>query len=648
MLASFRKAANSRFGLAFFMGFIVLMMLAFASSDISNYFGGFGNASSSETVASVDGDEITADELRRTAGSALDNVRRQNPAATMNQLVASGALDRLLTSLIDSKALLAFGDDHGIIASERLIGSEINKVGAFKGADGQFNQRAFEQALAQQGLTTARFRAEVAATLVSRQLLLPAEYAAVLPPQITDRYAALLKERRVGSIALLPSAAFADKTAPSDAQLNQFYTQNRNTYMRPERRVIRYAMFDETAIKDVPVPSEAEVAKRYEANRAQYAASETRKVTQLILPTEAAAKAVLVEIKGGRTLEASASAKGLGAATLDNLTKQSLSSQSSQAVADATFAASRGAIAGPLRSPLGWHLMRIDTITGKPGKTLEQARPEILAALSEEKRRAAVSDFSAEIQDEFDNGSALGDVAKKLGIEVGQTEQLTADGGVYGKPGIKVNPQLMRVLTTAFGMEQGQNPEIAEITAGKTFILYEVSSIVASAPAPLAEIRDQLATDYSVQEGSKAARAAADRALAAIKQGRSLSEAIGAIRVAGLPPVDTIAMSREALGADPSRVPPPLRLLFRMASGSTKILPAPRGRGFYIVQVKSIEPATIAPDDSFARQVRAAYSQEAGREYAEQLRSAIRSEVGVKRNESAVKALGKLLTGGSN
>jgi len=648
MLESFRNLAKSKFGLALVMGFVVLMMLAFTSGDISNYFNGFNSSTSTEAVARVDGDEIRSDELRKSASNALDRARQENPTVTMGALVKSGALEELLTLLIDRKALIAFGQEYGIVAGDRLIGSEINKVQAFRSADGKFSESAFQAALSQQGVTKDEYRTDVSSSLIARQLLLPAGYAAILPAEITNRYAALLKERRTGSIALLPSAAFATAAKPSDGQLQEFYTQRRADYIRPERRVIRYAMFDESAIKDVPSPTDAEVAKRYEANKAQYAASETRKVTQLILPTDAAAKAVLAEVQDGKSLEASATAKGLAAAVLANLTKQALSGQSSQAVADATFSAARGAIAGPVRSPLGWHLMRIDVITGKPGKTLEQAKPEILAALGEEKRRTAVSDFSAEIESEFEDGAALSDVAGKLGVKVEQTEQLTADGGVFGKPGIKVNPQLMSVLTTAFGMEEGKDPQIAELTAGKTFILFEVGTIVPEAPAPLAEIKEQVLADYAMRQGSKEARAAADRVLAAAKRGESLTDAVAALSIANLPPVDNVAMPREALGADINRVPPPLRLLFRMANGTIKILPAPRGRGFYVVQVKSIEPATLAPNDPFAAQVRAAYSQEAGREYADQLRAAIRGEIKVERKDSAVKALGKSLTGSGN
>jgi peptidyl-prolyl cis-trans isomerase D len=288
--------------------------------------------------------------------------------------------------------------------------------------------------------------------------------------------------------------------------------------------------------------------------------------------------------------------------------------------------------------------MRIDAVTGKPARSLEQVRGEIVAVLSVEKRRTAVSDFTAEVQDEFDNGAALGDVAKELGVTVEQTDPLTADGSVFGRPGIKVKPQLATVLTTAFGKEQGDNPEIAEIVPGKAFIIFDVATVTASAPAPLAEIREQVAADFAVQQGAKDARAAADRALAAVKKGGDLAQAMSGI-AAPIPPVDQVTMRREELVRMQQQVPPPLRLLFNMAAGTTKILPAPRNRGFYIVQLKKIELAEVAKTDPLIPAAKRELSQTAGREYAEQLRVAIRAEVGVERNSAAVKALNKTLTG---
>ncbi len=645
MLEFFRRFAKSRFGLGITIGFLALLMFAFAGGDIAGY-GSFGSGVSGDNVAEVGGTEITQQSLQAAATNAVDRVREDDPRVTMRALIARGGLTDLLDSLIDRAAMVEFGADHGIVASERLLGRELAKIPAFRGLDGQFSEEAYRAVLGQRGMTDAQVREDFTANLVARQLLVPAAFGAGFPEAMVLQHAQLHRARRVGGIALIPSAAFTAAIRPTDQQLQAYYAKNANTYLRPERRVIRYATFTDAALKNVAPPSEAEIAARYKADAAKYQASESRTITQLILPTEAAARAVLAEVRAGKSLEAAAAAKGLGAAAIGSLTKDKLAGQSSAAVADATFGAARGNIAGPARSGLGWHLMRVDTVTGTAARTLDQARGEIAAALGVDKRRKALSDFTAEIEDEFDNGGSLTDVTKELGLTLAQTSPVTADGAVYGQPGERVGPELLKVIGTAFAMEGEQQPQIAELVPGKIFLIYDVSAIAASAPAPLGEIRERVAADFALEQGAKSAKAAADRVAAALKRGQSLDTALGAVGVA-IPPIDRVDMSRAELGARQQQVPAPVRLLFEMAAGTTKVLPAPRNRGFYVVQLASITPDTVAAGDPLLADAARQLSQDSGREFAEQLRGAIRKDVGVSRNDNAVKALTATLIGGN-
>ena len=318
----------------------------------------------------------------------------------------------------------------------------------------------------------------------------------------------------------------------------------------------------------------------------------------------------------------------------------------SQAIADATFSAPRGQLVGPLKSSLGWHLMRIDGIEAKPARSLDQVRGELTTALTAAKRRAALSDFSARIEEEFDNGGTLADVAKELGLTIAQTQPLTADGAVYSKPGEQAPPVLARIIQTAFAMEGEGQPQLAEIEPGKTFLVFDVGSVALSAPAPLAEIKPGVAGDLALQKGSVAARAAADKVLAAARKGADLGAAMASIGIA-MPPVDRVEMGREELARQGQQVPAPLALLFSMAEGTVKLLPGPRNRGFYIVALKDIVPGTVAAGDPLIAAAQRELGQVSGREYSEGLRRAIRAEVGVSRNETAISAVSRQLTGGN-
>lgn len=633
MIGFIRSFLESTLGKAIALSIVVLMGLAFASSDVAGNL--LGKGISSEKLADVGGSTITRADFEAGFKDAFERQRQKNPSITMKQFVENGAIDQYLDAMIADRALFEFGKRHGMLVSDRLIDSELNQVPDFKGVDGKFNKAIYLNLIGKRGFSDQLVRDNIGQELMTRQLLVPASYAAVMPQTAVGQYVSLLKERRQGAVALIPSAAFAPKEAPSDAVLQGFYKQNQKRYMQPERRTIRYIVFDEAALKNVAAPTEAEIQNAYKANAAQFSASETRTVTQVIVPTEAAAKALAGEVAGGKALEAAATSKGLAPTKLDKLTKNALASQASQALADAVFATAQGTLAAPGRSPLGWHVIRVDAIERNTGKTLDQARPELVAQLTEAKRKAALSDTSAKIEEQIDKGASLADVAKQLGLTVATTVPVTQSGQIFGKPQEKAPDAVLPVVNAAFGMEREGEPQLAEVVAGKTFTVYEVGQITQAAPAPLGEIREVVARDYALQQGSVQAKAAADKVLAQLAKGVPLNAALASVGVA-LPPVQNVDMTREQISQSRERVPPPLALLFAMAKKSSKQLEGPNKMGFYIVTVSDIIPGQVDKNDPLLAQAAAQLGQITGQEYARQFRAAIRAEVGSEKNPTGI------------
>lgn len=643
MLQFFRNFFSTKFGALLGIAFVILLGVLFLAGDVGTRFLGAGGLSG-DTVATVGKRKITTRELEMRTREGLENYRQQDPRASMQSFVAQGALDKMLEGLIDVAAVGGFGDKYGIVASDRLIGSEIARIPAFRGTDGNFSQQAYLATIQRFGLTDAQARQQFSDSLIGRQIQGPTTFGARVPMELANRYAALLTETRQGGIAMIPSLSFAPKGDPAPGELEKFYAAHRNNYIRPERRVIRYAVFDDAAIKNVPAPTDAEIAAQYNKDQAKYAASETRKLSQLVVPTEAAGQAIMNEIAKGATLESAALGKKLMVAAIPAISRDAYSAQNSAGAADAVFSAPQGKLVGPVKGGLGWYLVRVDAITKSPGKTLDQARAEIVTALTAAKKRVAVADFSSRIEDEFDNGGTLADVAKELSLEIKLTPELTADGKVYGHSDQSGPPELAKVIATAFAMEREGQPQLAEVEPGKTFVVFEANSIQASAPAPFAQIRNDVLEDWKLAKGEEAAKAAAQKLQAAASKGQDLSALIAGLGVP-IPPVDNVDMNRQQLTKMGQQVPPPLALLFSMAKGTVKVLAAPRNRGWYVVSLRQIVPGTVDPKGPLPGQVQAELSQLASREYADQLRRAIRDDVGVSKNKSAIDALAKSLLG---
>lgn len=645
MLSFFRNFLKSKIGAGVALAVLVLITLAFAGGDINGLRDSTGLGSST-AVATVGHDNVEASELTTAANSQLEQIKQQNPTATMKMLVAEGGLDRILDELISRTAIAVFGKQTGVIASKRLVDSEIARIPAFQGVDGKFSQETFRQALAQKGIPEQALRDDFSQGLIAQEVMIPAQFAATMPASLATRYAALLQESRKGQVVTLPSIAFAPTQAPSQAELQSFYKAHTGMFVRPERRVIRYATFGEDALKNLAAPSDADIAKRYETDKAAlYAAQDNRKITQLIVPTEAAAKAVAAEVAGGKSLELAATEKGLSAAKLEFFSREQLSSQFSPAIAEAVFAAPIGKLAAPQKSALGWHVIRVDQEQKTPVKPLEAVRAEIVTKLTEEKRRTAFTDLLSRIDEQFSNGASLVEVAKAIGATPTTTQPITATGAIYMKPGETAPAQLQPILSTAFSMDQ-EKPQVAQLTPGtatapsQTYVIYDVTDITPSAPAPFKEIVADVTEAWKLDKGSTDAKAAALKVMAAVRGGKSLNEAVAALGKT-LPPAQDVAMSRPMLTEamrQGRQVPPPVSLMFHMAKNTVKVQSAGAGRGWFVVTLKDIVPGKV-DNPMLIQGAQRELSSQLGSAYTDALARAIRKEVGVTKHDAAIKAV---------
>ncbi len=641
MLTFFRRFFQSKIGLPIFLGFLVLMALAFAAADITGT--GFSGVSGSDRVAVVGGEPIASTELVTATNNALEQVRQQNPTLTMPEFIAADAIDEVLRQLIDRNAIGLYAKQYGLRAGDNLVNSEILQIEAFKSLSGEFDEQTYLAALRQRGLTDAVFRRDLVNGLLEDQLLRPALAAPQMPAKIARQYASLVLERRKGEIALIPSTAFAPAGDPSEAQLAEWYGKNRAQFMRPERRTLRFAVFGDDTLKVNAVPTEAEIAARYKRDAAQYQASERRAVTTFVVPTQDAARALVARIRSGTSLEAAAREAGFSASKTDLRDRQALANTTSLAFAENAFRAPQGGVIEPAQGNLGWYVARVDTIERIPARSLAEVRGTIAEALGVEKRNAAIADLVAEIEGEIDSGTALAEVAKAYGLTVETTPALLANGQAFGQPGVQIVPQLAPVLATAFQMEESE-PQLAEVVPGKQFVMFEVARLDEASAPPLAEVKEQAVAGWKRAQGAILAKQAADRVAAKARGTGGLAAALAA---EGKPhELEQIDFERRALLSQRGRnIPAPLVLMFSMAEGTVKVLEGPRNVGWYVVSLADISTNPVESEPGLLEQTRAQLAPTLTEEYRRQAAAAMRKELGTTRDDAAIEAVRKRLAG---
>ena len=221
MFQFFRNFFKTKLGLAIALAFLGLIALAFASADVSST-GTFGGIAGGDRVAVVGDEKISTADLIQGANNGLDRVRQDQPTATTQAFLRGGGLDSALEALISRAALKEYAQRYGLRAGDNLVNSEIRMIPAFRGPDGNFSEDTYRQALALQRLSDADVREDLGIGLLSQQMLLPASFGATVPDKLAYRYAQLFKERREGSIALLPAATYAPSGAADPKVLRAY------------------------------------------------------------------------------------------------------------------------------------------------------------------------------------------------------------------------------------------------------------------------------------------------------------------------------------------------------------------------------------------------------------------------------------------
>jgi len=646
MLSFFRRVSKSKVGTGIMAFLLVAILAGFAVADLSNFGSGkIGFGMSSGTLAKVGDQEVTEREMSDALQRRLQDARQQRPEADYASII--GDFGTILDALLDQRALMAFADKYGFPVSKRLIDAEIAQLPNTKGLNGQFSEQAYQQFLAQQRLSDAEVRQILKGGLLQRLLLTPVATNARIPVGMATPYASMLLESREGEAAIVPAAAFKAGLAPSDAQVQQYYAANRARYTIPEQRALRIARIGPEQVANVTA-FDQEVTSYYNSNKATYAPSDTRSLSQVVVPDQATANAIAQRGKSGATMAAAAAPAGANAAvtTLPDQNRQAYADVSGEKAATAVFGAPAGAVVGPIQSDFGWVVVKVDSVKAGGGKTLEQAKAEIAAKLTAEKRKGAVEDLVDKVQNALDDGSNFNEATAAAKLPVTTTPLILANGTSRSDPAYKIPSELAPAVKTGFEIAPNDPPEIVTLPGEAGYAVVSPGQLVPAAPAPLASIRDRVAGDWINDQAMQRARTAATQIASKASGGTSLADAVKSAGNA-LPPARPIAARRIQIADAQGNVPPAMKILFTVAAGKAMMAPNPQGGGFFVVKNNKITPGNALSSPGLIGQVQSELNQAAAQDYAEQFVADLKRELKAKRNDSAIESFkARLLSNG--
>ena len=644
MLSIFRKGVSSKIMLVILgIGLFAIVATGFGTGGMGGMGGLTGGGS---TLASVGGEAIGARSVADRINRQLEQARQEQPELDIATLLRGGALEETVDQLIAQQAMLLFGKKQGLGASKRMIDGEIASIPAFRNLAGQFDEQAFRSLLQREGISEEQLRQDIEAGLIQQQLLLPVAASAKVPQAMAQQYASLLLEQRRGSVGLVPASAMGTGAQPNDQQITAFFRENQARYTIPERRVLRYAIFGNEQVAQAAQATPQEIEAFYRANAARYGPKETRTLSQLVLPDRAQAQALAGRIASGTSFTAAAQAAGFSAqdVAIGAQSREQFTDLSSAAVAQAVFAAAEGATVGPVQSPLGWHLVRVDGIRREGGTPLAAVRDEIATQLTQQKRQEALSELATRIEDGLADGATIEEIARREKLQVQETPPITATGVQFDNPQWRA-PQLAPLLKTAFEMAPDEDPVVETLANGESYAILAVANMLPAAPPPLAQIKDRVKADLVSKRALDRARAVASSIVAKINAGVAPAQAFEQAQV-DLPAVETVSARRLDIARPDQPVPPPLAMLFSLPRGKARILAAQNGQGWFVVHHAETTPGDAASSPGLIEATRGQFERILGEEYAAQFTRAVEAQMDIERNEDAIRELREQLQRG--
>ena len=599
--------------------------------------GGFGAQGLSGTVTSVaqvGDEEVRVNDYVAALQQEQARVSQSfGQALTVDQLRALGIDRQVMERLVAGAAIIHETGEMGLSVGDLEVSSRIRANPQFGGPTGGFDPEGYTYALRRAGLTVRDFERRTRAEAAQELLQAAVIGGTQAPDAYADAMAAWLAETRDATVAEVTADRLAAGTvAPTDEQLAAYLEENAARFERPETRRITYAWAaPDTLALDVEV-DEADVQAAYDARADEFVLPARVLAERLTFRDTAAAEAARDALAAGETtFEALVEERGF---TLDVVDQGELSADDVEpAVADALFALTEPGIAGPVETPLGPALYRVNAVLDERVTPLDDVRADLSREARAEAARRLVDAERDPIDDLLAGGATLEEMAAETPMFLGRTAwDASKRDGIAAYEAFR---------EAAAAMEEGDFPELVDLSDGGLVAL-RVDGIDPAAVPPLEEIRAEVAAAWQADDLARRLTEEAEALAERLRAGEDFAEL-------GLSPQSVEGLARDGeLGARADR--DVVDAIFAAEAGAVLAEEADDTRA-YLIRVDAVHDADLdAPDtaelrERIALQTRQQVAQDLFQAYG----VAVQAEAGVSVDGRALDLVHEqLLTGGGH
>ncbi len=613
------KGARNSISKAVVYVVLLLLIVGLAGFGATN-FGG-----STQVVGSVGDTEIGLDRYAR----ALQQELRAIEAETGERLPIAEARERgvdrvVLQNLVSLTALEDEADDLGLSVGDAVVAEQVRQIPAFQGMDGSFDREAYRFALEQAGLSASEFEAQLRAE-TARSILQGALVAGIQPPGtfVDTLYAYAREARDLTFVTFGPDDLDEAVPEPDESDLTAYYEANEDLFTLPRRKRITYAWATPEMLTGTVEVSKDALRRLYEERSAEYDQPERRLLERLVFEDMAAAEAAQAALEAGETdFDTLIADRGLETSDVDLGTR---SRQDLGPAGEAVFGLDQPGIAGPVDTPLGPALFRVNAILSAQTIPFEEARPDLRDEYAVSAAQRELRDTREPVADLLAGGATLEEIAAETSLQLGETVWSPGEASAAGAD----IDAYEAFRAAALEAEPGDFPEIAELSDGGLFAL-RVDEVLEPELQPLDAVRAEVVQGWTAEAVRARLMERTRAAMEAIRDGTPASEVGGTLRR------EADVQRDETLEGLPPRL---IEAAFALDEGAADALPTPDGAAIVMVDAVTMPGDATEEAQAVKQGVRQAAGQGIAGDITQAFTRAIEAQKGISLDQSAVNAV---------
>ncbi len=577
LLRSMRKGFMS----ALFLGLLVLGGLSLVLSDSTGTLrGGIGNG----TIATIDGTKIKIADFNTRATRILRD--QQIDPTTAYRI---GLINNILNNDIFELLIKKDAAQLGIRIEDRIIAEQVKNLIKPYQSENTNAKEALKQFLESQGMTEKQLVNILRDDLTSKILKATISTAAYVPSALANDFQAYNLISKDIEFAFFPNTSIVIKGLPSDADLKTYYEGLSQNYMIPENRNLSIATLNISKISK-PTVSDADVKSAYEENKESFVTPESANLEQTIIGDETKAKEIIKITKSGKSLS-DAVKRVMGDLksfqNANHFSKDGLPSD----IATPVFSGQSGDIIGPIKTPLGYHIIRLISLSAAHPTPFDKVKDKIRKEIEDEKIGNYILDVTTDIEDRLANGEAFEDLRKEYPITITSLKSVTKNTKIE-KDSLWTQKEFDKILEKSFTLKDNNPSELTALGEEKLFSV-RADKINPPTPQSFEKVKSDILKKWTSENQSQENLLSVQKKIDALSSGK--------IKFSSLNPVMINSMTRK--GSDKLAKDVTERLInsetqkFVMAISKEK-------NGIYIARVNDVSiPKDLKINDSSLRQI---------------------------------------------